>query len=54
MNTPLFLLRTVQIGLKLSDLDVLDLGTVLDMCTEYENDSYEYKDVANQEDFDKF
>ncbi len=54
MNTPLFLLRTVQIGLKLSDLELLDFGTVMDMCTEYDNDSYEYKEVATQEDFDKF
>lgn len=41
-------------GLKMSDLEALDIGTVFDMMTEYDNDSCEYKEIASQEDFDKF
>ena len=54
LNTPLYLLRCIQAGLRLSDLDVLDFGVVLDMLTELDNDSYKYKEVASQADFDKF
>ncbi len=41
-------------GLRLSDLDVLSYGMVLDMFTELANDDYKYKEVATQDDFDKF
>lgn len=54
MNTALFLLRCVQMGLRISELDMLDYGTVLDMMTEFSNDEYEYQPVATQEDMDKF
>lgn len=54
VNTPLYVLRCIQVGLKLSDLDVLDYGFIQDMITELDNDSYKYKEVANQADFDKF
>jgi hypothetical protein len=54
VNTPLYVLRCIQAGLKLSDLDVLDYGFVSDMLTELDNDSYKYKDVASQADFDRF
>jgi hypothetical protein len=48
-------LRCVQIGLKLSDLDALDEGFVLDMMTEAGNDGYkDYKQLATQEDFARF
>ncbi len=54
MTTPLFLLRCVQIGLSLSDLDLLTIGMVNEMFIEKDNDdiSYEYK--ATQNDFDSF
>ena len=51
MTTPLFLLRCVQIGLSLSELDLLTIGVVNDMFTERENDEYK---LADQSDFDKF
>jgi hypothetical protein len=35
-------------------LDVLDYGFVIDILTEIDNDSFKYKEVASQEDFDKF
>jgi len=54
LNTPLYVLRCIQAGLRLSDLDVLDYGFVIDILTEIDNDSYNYKEVANQSDFDTF
>lgn len=54
LNTPLYILRTIQAGLRLSDLDILDYGFVLDILTEMENDSYKYKEKATQADFDRF
>lgn len=54
MTLALFLLRAIQIGLSLTDLDCLEYGTVVDMMTESANDSCEYKQLASQEDFDKF
>lgn len=54
MNTPLYLLRAVQMGLSLQDLPGLNYGTVLDMITEAANDSYDYPQLATQEDFDQF
>ena len=55
MTTPLFLLRCVQIGLSLSELDLLTIGVVNDMFTEKENDEYnDWSKVAGQEDYDAF
>lgn len=54
MTTALFLLRAVQMGLRICDLDELDHGTVLDMMIEASNDSYNYKQLATQADFDRF
>lgn len=54
MTTPIYVLRCVQLGLRISELDELDLGFVIDMITELGNDDFKYKEVANQEDFDKF
>lgn len=54
MNTAIYLLRVIQIGLRLKDLDVLDYGTVIDMMTESGNDREKYEKRAKQEDFDRF
>lgn len=54
MNTALFVLRCLQIGLRLSDLDLIDEGMAYDMMTESLNDTAEYKTMATQEDFDRF
>lgn len=54
MTLGLFLLRAVQMGLRIPDLDGLEYGTVIDMMIESGNDVYEYKTVATQADFDKF
>lgn len=54
MTTPLFLLRCVQLGLSIRDLDLLTIGMVNDMYAESRNDDYAYDTLATQEDFDKF
>lgn len=54
MNLALFLLRAIQVGLRLEDLDCLEYGTVFDMITESANDNCDYRQVATQDDFDRF
>ena len=54
MTTPLFLLRCVQLGLSIRDLDLLTIGMVNDMYVESRNDEHKYAEVATQEDFDRF
>ena len=54
MNTALYTLRCIQVGLRLPDLDHLDYGFVMDIITECSNDDYKYQQVASQADFDKF
>ncbi len=55
MTTPLFLLRCVQLGISICDLDLLTIGLVNDMYAENGNDDYkEYKELATQADFDRF
>lgn len=54
MTTPLFLLRCVQIGISLSDLDLLTIGMVNEIFIEKENDEANYEYVAQQSDFDRF
>lgn len=48
------MLRCVQLGISIHDLDLLTVGLVNDMFTENANDNCEYREVASQEDFDKF
>ena len=49
------LLRCVQLGISIRDLDLLTIGLVNDMYAENSNDDYKgYKEVATQDDFDKF
>lgn len=63
MTTPLFLLRCVEIGISIRDLDLLTIGLVIDMWTEKANDSISSGSggkggstvrVATQKDFDAF
>lgn len=54
MSTALFLLRCVELGLSMEDLDDLSIGMVNDMFIEKANDSYDWKEVADQSDFDRF
>lgn len=54
MTTPLFMLRCVQLGISIKDLDLLSIGLVNDMFIESQNDDYKYPEIAEQDDFDKF
>lgn len=54
MTISLYALRCFQMGLHMADLEQLNYGDVVDMMIESGNDSYEYKTVATQEDFDRF
>lgn len=54
MTTALFLLRCTEVGLSMADLDELTVGMVNDMFVEKSNDNYDWKEIASQEDFDKF
>jgi hypothetical protein len=38
----------------MADLDDLSVGMVNDMFIEKSNDNYDWKEIANQSDFDKF
>ena len=53
-NTAVFMLRAIQIGLTLPDLDRLEYGEIMDMSIERGNDDCEYRQLATQADFDKF
>lgn len=54
MTTPLFLLRVVQLGVSIHDMDLLTIGLIMDMYTESMNDNENYPAKATQKDFDKF
>lgn len=55
MTTPLFLLRCVQLGISIRDLDLLTTGMVNDMYAESGDDEYKgYSQMATQKDFDAF
>lgn len=54
MTVALYLLRCLEIGIPISDLDGLDIGMIFDMYLEKSNDSIEYPEIATQDDFDRF
>ena len=55
MNTAMYLLRCVQLGLSISDLELLEIGMVSDMLTEAQNDKWDgWREKATQADFDRF
>ncbi len=54
MTTPLFLLRCVQLGISIRDLELLTIGMVNEMHIESRNDDYQYAVVADQAMFDLF
>ena len=55
MTTPLFLLRCVQLGISIRDLDLLTIGIVNDMYIESRNDEYKgYSEIGTQADLDAF
>ena len=54
-NTATYLLHSVQLGLSISDLELLEIGMVYDMATEASNDEWNgWRQKATQADFDRF
>lgn len=47
------MLRCVQLGISISDLELLSIGMVNDMFIESKNDEYKYPVIATQEDIDR-
>ncbi len=54
MSTALLLLRATQVGVSISDMDLLTIGMIQDMYVEAMNDQVPYARLATQEDFDRF
>ena len=54
MTTPLFLLRCVQLGLSMADLDLLSIGLINDMYCESRNDACSYAVLGDQTLMDLF
>ena len=51
MTTPLLLLRAVQLGVHISEMDLLTIG---DMYTEMQWDEEPHDQIASQDDMDRF
>ena len=54
MTTALFMLRCVELGINIADLDLLTIGSVNDMFLEKNRDSIEWRQEASQADMDRF
>ena len=54
MTTALFMLRCVELGLNIGDLDLLTIGSVNDMFNEKRRDSLEWREEDSQADMNKF
>ena len=52
LNTALFMLRCVQCGISISDLELITVGMAMDMFIEKKNDEYEYPLIATDADID--
>ena len=54
VNTALYLLRAIELGLSAADLELITVGMVYDMLTEKSYDETGYVREATQKDFDGF
>ena len=56
MTTPLLLLRAVQLGVHISEMDLLTIGEINDMYTEMQRDEHpeDFCRLPVQKDFDMF
>ncbi|MDO4341030.1 MAG: hypothetical protein Q4C91_23630 [Eubacteriales bacterium] len=54
MTTLLLLLRAVQLGVHISEMDLLTIGEINDMYTEMQRDEEPHDQIARQDDMDKF
>ena len=48
------MLRAVQLGISIRDLDLLTIGMINDMFVEAENDKLDHPVIATHEDMDRF
>jgi len=53
-STALVLLRCIQLGMSVLDLDCLTLGMVYDIIVERDNDNYEWDEEATLDDIMAF
>ena len=53
INTALFLLRALQCGVSIADMEYLTIGMINDMFIEWKNDECEYDYIATQQDIDR-
>ena len=51
MNTSLLILRALQVGIRIPDLNYIEVGEVFDILTESGNDSFEYPKKGTEGDF---
>lgn len=54
MTTALFLLRCMEVGIRVNDLDSLTIGLVIDIWNEKSRDGMDWPQKASQEDMDLF
>ena len=54
MTPPLLLLRAVQLGVHISEMDLPTIGTINDVYSEMQRDEEPHAQMASQEDFDGF
>lgn len=54
MTTQLLLLRCVQFGLLMANLEMLSIGLINDMYVESRTDDCKYAELATQENFSRF
>lgn len=54
MTTPLYLLRCMEVGIRIADLDLLTIGMVMDIWNEKARDGLDWPQKATQKDFDSF
>lgn len=48
------LLRCVQLGISMADMELLSIGLINDMYSENRNDECKYAELATQEDMERF
>ena len=54
LTTPLFLLRCMEVGIRIPDLDLLTIGLVNEIFIEKSRDGQTFAMEASQDDMDKF
>lgn len=54
VTTPLLMLRAVQLGIPLRDLELITIGMLNEMYAEAANDTLDWPELASQEDMDRY